>query len=129
MGYLLCGRIGTGKTFLVECWAGEVGIPVVEIKNFRDKWVGSTESNLEKVLELVEALGYVLLILDEADRGLSTGEGTDGGVNSRVVARLKEFMSDTSHRGRVVILMMTNRPDKLDTDLKRLLPASSRAAC
>ena len=28
-------------------------------------------------------------------------------------------MSDTDHRGRVVILMMTNRPDKLDTDLKR----------
>jgi ATP-dependent 26S proteasome regulatory subunit len=40
-------------------------------------------------------------------------------VNSRVIARLKEFMSDTSHRGRVVILMMSNRPDKLDADLKR----------
>jgi len=36
-----------------------------------------------------------------------------------VIARLKEFMSDTNHRGRVVILMMTNRPDKLDADLKR----------
>jgi hypothetical protein len=23
MGYLLCGRIGTGKTYLVECWAGD----------------------------------------------------------------------------------------------------------
>ena len=51
--------------------------------------------------------------------GLSAGAGSDGGVNSRVIARLKEFMSDTSHRGRVVILMMTNRPDKLDVDLKR----------
>ena len=29
MGYLLTGRIGTGKTFLVECWAGELGIPCV----------------------------------------------------------------------------------------------------
>jgi ATP-dependent 26S proteasome regulatory subunit len=36
-----------------------------------------------------------------------------------VIARLKEFFSDTSHRGRVVLLMMTNRPDKIDTDLKR----------
>ena len=51
--------------------------------------------------------------------GLSADQGSDGGVNSRVIARLKEFMSDTSHRGRVVMLMMTNRPDKLDTDLKR----------
>ena len=80
--------------------------------------VGSTEGNLEKILDLVDALGYVLLIIDEADRSLSSGE-SDGGTSSRVIARLKEFMSDTSHRGRVVMLMMTNRPDKLDTDLKR----------
>ena len=66
----------------------------------------------------MDGLGYVLLILDEADRSLAGGDG-DNGTGSRVIARLKEFMSDTSHRGRVVILMMTNRPDKLDTDLKR----------
>lgn len=119
MGMIFVGPMGTGKTFVAEAFAAECGLTCLKLKNFRDKWVGSTEANLEKVLELVEALGYVLLILDEADRGLSTGEGSDGGVNSRVIARLKEFMSDTSHRGRVVILMMTNRPDKLDTDLKR----------
>ena len=28
MGYLLCGPVGTGKTFLVECLAGEAGVPV-----------------------------------------------------------------------------------------------------
>ncbi len=28
MGYLVAGRIGTGKTYLVQCWAGELGIPV-----------------------------------------------------------------------------------------------------
>ncbi len=119
MGMIFVGPMGTGKTFVAEAFATESGLTCLKLKNFRDKWVGSTEGNLEKVLELVEALGYVLLILDEADRGLSTGEGSDGGVNSRVIARLKEFMSDTSHRGRVVILMMTNRPDKLDVDLKR----------
>jgi hypothetical protein len=119
MGMIFVGPMGTGKTFVAEAFATESGLTCLKLKNFRDKWVGSTEGNLEKVLELVQALGYVLLILDEADRGLSTGSGSDGGVNSRVIARLKEFMSDTSHRGRVVILMMTNRPDKLDVDLKR----------
>jgi hypothetical protein len=29
MGYLITGRIGTGKTFVVQCWAGELGIPCV----------------------------------------------------------------------------------------------------
>lgn len=119
MGMIFVGPMGTGKTFVAEAFATESGLTCLKLKNFRDKWVGSTEGNLEKVLELVEALGYVLLIVDEADRGLSSGSGSDGGVNSRVIARLKEFMSDTSHRGRVVTLMMTNRPDKIDIDLKR----------
>ena len=34
MGYLLTGGIGTGKTFLANCWAGELGIPFVKFKNF-----------------------------------------------------------------------------------------------
>ncbi|MCO4747986.1 MAG: ATP-binding protein [Proteobacteria bacterium] len=118
MGMIFVGPMGTGKTFVAEAFAAECGLTCLKFKNFRERWVGSTEGNLEKILDLVDALGYVLLILDEADRSLSSGDN-DGGTSSRVIARLKEFMSDTSHRGRVVILMMTNRPDKLDTDLKR----------
>ncbi|MEY3212367.1 MAG: hypothetical protein RIT28_2848 [Pseudomonadota bacterium] len=120
MGVIFVGPMGTGKTFLAEAFAGESGLTCLKLKNFRDKWVGSTEANLEKILQVVDGLGYVLLILDEADRSIGNQGGeTDGGTGSRVIARLKEFMSDTSHRGRVVIVMMTNRPDKLDTDLKR----------
>ena len=118
MGLIFVGPMGTGKTFLAEAFAKESGLTCLKFKNFREKWVGSTEANLEKILQVVDGLGYTLLIIDEADRSLSAGEG-DSGTGSRVVARLKEFMSDTSHRGRVVILMLTNRPDKLDTDLKR----------
>jgi SpoVK/Ycf46/Vps4 family AAA+-type ATPase len=40
-------------------------------------------------------------------------------MSSRVLARIKKFMSDTSNRGRILSLVMTNRPDKLDVDLKR----------
>jgi AAA+ superfamily predicted ATPase len=118
MGMIFVGPMGTGKTFVAEAFAAESGLTALKFKNLREKWVGSTEGNLEKILDLVDALGYVLLIIDEADRSLSSGE-SDGGTSSRVIARLKEFMSDTSHRGRVVIVMMTNRPDKLDVDLKR----------
>jgi ATP-dependent 26S proteasome regulatory subunit len=118
MGMIFVGPMGTGKTFVAKAFAAESGLTCLTFKNFREKWVGSTEGNLEKILDLVDALGYVLLIIDEADRSLSSGDN-DGGTSSRVIARLKEFMSDTSHRGRVVILMMTNRPDKLDVDLKR----------
>lgn len=119
MGIIFVGPMGTGKTFMAEAFAAESGLTCIKFKNFREKWVGSTEGNLEKILQVVDGLGYVLLILDEADRSMGSASDGDGGTSSRVIARLKEFMSDTSHRGRVVVLMMTNRPDKLDADLKR----------
>ena len=119
MGIIFVGPMGTGKTFMAEAFAAESGLTCLKFKNFREKWVGSTEGNLEKILQVVDGLGYVLLILDEADRSMGSASDGDGGTSSRVIARLKEFMSDTDHRGRVLMLMMTNRPDKLDTDLKR----------
>lgn len=118
MGIMLVGPMGTGKSFVAEAFAAECGLPVIALKNFRGGLVGLTESNLERVLSVIEGLGEIVVIVDEADRALSAGGG-DGGTDSRVIARIKEFMSDTSHRGRIVFIFMTNRPDKLDTDLKR----------
>lgn len=120
MGILLVGPMGTGKSFLMEAFSNEVGLTAVKLKNFRDKWVGSTEANLERVLGIVKALGHVLVVIDEGDRSIGgQGEGGDGGVDSRVIARLKEFMADTTHRGSILFAMLTNRPDKLDADMKR----------
>jgi transitional endoplasmic reticulum ATPase len=67
----------------------------------------------------VRALGPIVLIIDEGDRALADEGESDGGTGSRVIARLKEFMSDPENRGLVMIILMTNRPDKLDIDIKR----------
>ncbi len=53
MGYLICGPVGTGKSFLAQCTTGEIGIPCVMLKNFRSKYVGETEGNLERVLSVL----------------------------------------------------------------------------
>jgi hypothetical protein len=120
MGILFTGPMGTGKTFVAEAFARECGLAAIKLKNFRSKWVGATEGNLEKILSVVQAIGQVIVIIDEGDRAFGSGEGeSDGGTSSRVIARIKEFMSDTSNRGRILFLVMTNRPDKLDVDLKR----------
>jgi SpoVK/Ycf46/Vps4 family AAA+-type ATPase len=120
MGILFTGPMGTGKTFVAEAFAKECGLTTIKLKNFRSKWVGATEGNLEKILSVIRAIGQVVVIVDEGDRafGNTDSEG-DGGTSSRVIARIKEFMSDTSNRGRILFLVMTNRPDKLDVDLKR----------
>ena len=120
MGMLFVGPMGTGKTFVAKAFVKTSGLTAVTLKNFRSKWVGSTEANLEKVLGMVKALGPIILIIDEGDRSFgSQSEDGDGGTSSRVVARIKEFMSDTENRGVVLFVLMTNRPDKLDIDIKR----------
>ena len=123
MGLLFTGPMGTGKTFVAEAFVKESGLTGIKLKNFRSKWVGSTESNLERILGVIHGIGNVIVILDEADRSFGSGggddDGGDGGTGSRVVARIKEFMSDTANRGRVLFILMTNRPDKLDIDIKR----------
>lgn len=121
MGYLLAGRIGTGKTFLVHCLAGEVGIPVVELKNFRDKWIGATEGNLEKIFNILHALGQVIVFVDEADQATGKRGGGDGdsGLSGRIYGMLAKEMSDTRNRGKILWIFATSRPDLLEVDLKR----------
>ncbi len=121
MGYLLCGPVGTGKTYLVECLAGEAGVPVVKLKNFRDRWVGSTEGNLEKIFSLLHALGRCIVFIDEADQALGgrdSGSG-DSGVSGRVYSMIAKEMSDTRNRGRILWILASSRPDLIEVDLKR----------
>ncbi|HEX8466120.1 MAG TPA: ATP-binding protein [Abditibacterium sp.] len=121
MGYLLCGPVGTGKTYLVECLAGEAGIPVVKIKNFRDKWIGSTEGNLEKIFRLLGALGRCFVFIDEADQSLGkrdSGSG-DSGISGRVYGMFAEEMSRGSNRGKILWILASSRPDLIEVDLKR----------
>jgi transitional endoplasmic reticulum ATPase len=121
MGLLFTGPMGAGKTFVAEAFAKESGLTTIKLKNFRSKWVGATEGNLERIFQVVQAIGQVLVIIDEGDRAFGNQEGGDGdgGTSSRVIARIKEFMSDTSNRGRILFILMTNRPDRLDVDIKR----------
>ena len=121
MGYLIAGRIGTGKTFIVQCWAGEIGIPCVVLKNFRDRWVGATESNLEKIFAVLRAVGQVVVFVDEADQaaGKRGGGDDDSGLSGRVYSMLAKEMSDTTNRGRIIWVFATSRPDLLEVDLKR----------
>lgn len=119
-GYLLCGPVGTGKTFLAECMAGEAGVPTVALKNFRERWVGTSEGNLEKVFRILRALGRCMVFVDEADQALGRriSEG-DGGLSGRLYSMIAKEMGKNENRGRIVWILASSRPDLIEVDLKR----------
>lgn len=120
MGYLICGVLGTGKTFTATCFAGSIGIPAIVFRNLREKWVGSSEGNMQKVLAVVRALGPVVVIVDEADAALGNRAADgDSGTSGRMFAMISSQMSDTAYRGKVIWMLLTCRPDLLPVDLKR----------
>ena len=91
MGFLIAGPIGTGKTFLATCFAGEIGIPCVKFLNFRSQWQGATEGNLEKIFNLLKAMWPVAVIIDEADAFL-------GNRNAREIPAPPRASSPRSRR-------------------------------
>jgi SpoVK/Ycf46/Vps4 family AAA+-type ATPase len=96
-------------------------VPVVKLNNFREKWVGSSEGNLEKIFRLIHALGRCIVFVDEADQTLGrreSGQG-DGGLSGRLYSMIAQEMSDTENRGKVIWVLASSRPDLIEADLKR----------
>ena len=121
MGVLMTGPAGTGKTAMAEAVAKESGINCVILNPARifGKYVGDTERNLDRALYAILAMEPVLVFVDEIDQSVNRGSAGDAGVSNRFFKRLMEFMSDTSHRGKVIFLAATNRPDLMDAALRR----------
>jgi len=120
-GVLVPGRVGVGKSFLVDCFASECGLPVMEIGEFRSKWVGDTELQQMRILMTIRALGPVIVVVDEADAVFGTRdmESGDSGVSGRIFAAFAAHIGDSSLRGRELWVAMTSRPDLLAIDMKR----------
>jgi SpoVK/Ycf46/Vps4 family AAA+-type ATPase len=94
---------------------------VVKLKNFRDRWVGSSEGNLEKIFRLIRALGRCIVFIDEADQTLGkrdSGSG-DSGLSGRLYSMIAQEMSDSGNRGRLMWILASSRPDLIEVDLKR----------
>ncbi len=148
-GILLAGVPGTGKSYLVRAVAKEFGFPGVAMRTVREQWVGATERNFEQFLWIAETLSPCIVWIDEIDQFLgqrSTSGSADAGTNERVLARLWEFMGETSSNRQIIWIGTTNRPDLLDaatidrfgtvipfihpapTDIEAMLPLLARQA-
>lgn len=120
VGVLFLGPPGTGKSLVAKAMAKEAGFNFVEIKNVRDMWVGASERNLSFVLNLIRALSPCCVFMDELDQGEgSRGTNLDSGVGKRIFGELLKVMSDETLLGKVLWIGASNRPDLVDSAMKR----------
>jgi len=121
MGVLFAGAPGTGKSIMAEAIAFEAKINAVKVnlRKLRDKYVGSTGRNQEKLFRALRAFAPCVVFLDEIDQQMGRGGADSHETEKGMFAGWLEFIGDTSHRGDIIFLAATNRPDYIDGALKR----------
>ncbi len=118
-GAAVAGPIGSGKTFIFEAVAGALGLPVLVLKNIRSQYFGQTDVIFEKLRRVLQALGKVILFVDEADTQFGGVGGDSHPTERRLTGKIQALMSDPKLRGRVVWLLMTARIERLSPDIRR----------
>ncbi len=120
-GALLYGPPGSGKTFLVEALAGELGVPLisVSIARFASVFVNETTQRVVAAFAAARAQAPCMLFFDELDAVMgSRGATTSEAEGPRIVAALLTEL--VAIRGKnVMVLAATNFPERLDAAGRR----------
>ena len=124
LGIMILGVPGTGKSAFSKALGKELGLPTLSLDFSRmmSSLVGSSEANIRNALKAVDAMGRVVLFLDEIEKGLagvgSSGE-LDSGVKAGVGATFLTWLSDRDP-GRAYLVATCN-------NIKQLPPPYQRA--
>ena len=120
-GVLLYGPPGTGKTLIAKAVASESGANFYPIAGpeIISKYYGESEQKLREVFEEAEEKAPSIIFIDELDSIAPRREEVTGEVERRVVAQLLTMLDGISSRGQVIVIGATNRPDSIDSALRR----------
>lgn len=121
-GIGLNGIPGSGKTLLAKAIAKAFGVPLfkLDIGNIFNKWVGGTEANMQRVINTIDALGDVVILIDEVEKYLNTGATSgsgDSGASSRSFGTFASWLQD--RKGRAFIVFTSNNFLRLPPELTR----------
>ncbi|KAJ1727170.1 TAT-binding protein-like protein 7, AAA ATPase, partial [Coemansia biformis] len=127
-GVLFHGPPGTGKTLLARalsqsCQAQDGGQTIAFFMrrgaDCLSKWVGDAERQLRVLFEQARAFQPSIIFFDELDGLAPARSARQDQVHTSVVATLLALMDGVDDRGQVVVIGATNRPDAIDSALRR----------
>jgi len=121
-GVLLHGPPGTGKTLLAKAVANETNVNFINMKpsELISPIPGATEKKFDKMFQDAEKNAPSIVFIDEIDSFAFKREsrGANEFLNTPVIELLRQ-MDGLNARGRVVVIAATNRPNALDSALRR----------
>ncbi len=120
-GVLLYGPPGTGKTLIAKAVATESGAHIITLKGpeIMSRYVGGAEEKLRAMFKEADENAPAIIFIDEIDAIAPIREEVSGDVEKRVVAQLLSLMDGMEARGQVIVIAATNRPNSIDTALRR----------
>ncbi len=124
-GILLQGPPGTGKTLLARAIAGEAKVPFYSFSgsDFVEMFVGVGASRVRDIFKEAKTNSPCIIFIDEIDAvgGSRAGGATASGQDERsqTLNALLVEMDGFSSSDTIVVLAATNRPDILDSALRR----------
>ena len=97
-GVLLTGVQGCGKSLAAKAIARAWGMPLLRLDagTLYNKYIGESERNLRRVLEIAGSLAPSVLWIDEIEKAIATGsgDGPDGGLSQRLLGTLLTWMAE-----------------------------------
>ena len=133
-GILFYGPPGTGKTRLMKAIVSTLKNNEYEIPNFMisgpeiiSEYYGKSEARLRRIFaqaqEAADREGLAIIYIDELDSIAPRRDIVRGELEPRLVGQLLAAMDglekEKDHKGHVVVIGSTNRPEALDPALRR----------
>jgi SpoVK/Ycf46/Vps4 family AAA+-type ATPase len=120
---LFVGESGTGKTLAAAWLATELATPLyrVDLASVMNKYIGESEKNLGRLLDLAAAHD-VILLFDEAD-ALFGSRGDGGETGERYANMLTNFLLTRIEEHPGIVVLTSNSRVRIDPAFVRRLDA------